>query len=450
MDAGHPDRNAFERFSRGEASVAEERWIEDHLRSACARCQRHVDELVSCAFDPTAATREETGTQDASWDRLFTRLGSRLSGAAAERGAAPALLAELLERPWEEQSVLLRLDRRLRTVAVCELLIEKSFEEGFRHPARAIELAERGLLLAELLDAERYGHSVVQDLQARAWAYLGNARRIAFDLAGAEAALARAERLVEEGSADPLEEARVLDLRASLLSDQGHFEQAAELLELVIDIYGDLGELHRKGRAMISKGVFLGYSGWPEEAIRQIRKGLGLVDWEREPRLVLMARHNLTWFLNDCGRAEEASRQLARFRHTYRDFSDAWTALRLAWLDGRIAGGLGRLDDAERALREVRRRFLAGGHGYDAALVTLDLAHLHLEKGRSAQVRVLAEELVDLFLSHDIHRQALAALAVFQKAVAVNDATPDLAQAISCYLVRARKNPQLRFEKAAA
>ena len=314
------------------------------------------------------------------------------------------------------------------TVAVCELLIEKSFEEGFRDAARAIELAERGLLLAELLDAERYGRSVVQDLQARAWAYLGNARRIAFDLAGAEAALARAERLVEEGSADPLEEARILDLRASLLSDQGHFEQAAELLDVVIDIYGDLGEPHRKGRAMISKGVFLGYSGWPEEAIRQIRKGLGLIDWDREPRLVLMARHNLAWFLNDCGRAEEALRQLERFRHTYRGFSDAWTALRLAWLDGRIAGGLGRLDEAETVLREVRRRFLADGHGYDAALVTLDLAHLHLETGRTAEVRMLAAELLDLFLSHDIHRQALAALAVFQQAADMDDATPGLVQ----------------------
>jgi tetratricopeptide (TPR) repeat protein len=290
----------------------------------------------------------------------------------------------------------------------------------------------------------------VEDLQARAWAYLGNARRIAFDLEGAEAALARAERLVEEGSADPLEEARILDLRASLLSDQGRFEQAAELLEVVIDIYGDLGETHRKGRAMISKGVFLGYSGWPEEAIRQIRKGLGLVDWDREPRLVLMARHNLTWFLNDSGRAEEALRQLARFRHTYDEFSDAWTLLRLAWLDGRIAGGLGRLDQAEKVLRDVRRRFLAAGHGYDAALVTLDLAHLHLERGRAAEVRLLAEELLDLFLAHDIHRQALAALAVFQQAVAMDAATPGLVQQISSYLVRARKNPQLRFEKAAA
>ena len=137
-----------------------------------------------------------------------------------------------------------------------------------------MELAELGLLAAGLLDACYYGPSVVLDLLARAWAYLGNARRIAFDLAGAEEALNHAEQVAESGSADPLEEAKILDFRASLLSDQGCFEQAAELLDVVIDIYQDLHEPHRKGRAMISKGVFLGYAGWPEEAIRQIRRGL--------------------------------------------------------------------------------------------------------------------------------------------------------------------------------
>jgi tetratricopeptide (TPR) repeat protein len=446
MDARHPDRNAFERFSRGGASTAEERWIEDHLRSGCAFCQRQVDDLLRHAFAPVP---EETADQDAAWDRLFAALGERLSRAGSERSEAPALLAGLFGRPWEEWPVLLRLDRRLQTLAVCELLIEKSFEEGFRDASRAIELAERGLLLAGLLDLELYGRSVVQDLHARAWAYLGNARRIAFDLAGAEEALARAERLAG-GSADPLEEARILDLRASLLSDQGHFEQAAELLDVVIDIYGELNEPHRKGRAMISKGVFLGYSGWHEEAIRQIRKGLGLVDWDREPRLVLMARHNLAWFLTDCGRAEEALRQLERFRHTYREFPNAWTGLRLAWLDGRIAGRLGRLDEAESTLREVQRRFLAEGLGYDASLVTLDLAHLYLEEGRTAEVRELAAEMLDTFLTHDIHRQALAALAVFQQAAEMDSATPSLVAEISSYLVRARRNPLLRFEQAAA
>jgi hypothetical protein len=201
---------------------------------------------------------------------------------------------------------------------------------------------------------------------------------------------------------------------------------------------------------MVSKGVFLGYSGWPEEAIHQIRKGLGLVDWEREPRLVLGARHNLAWFLNDCGRSEDAQRQLQRFRHSYREFADSWTELRLGWLEGRIAIGLGRGDEAEGTLREVQRRFLAEGHGYDASLVALDLAHLYLEEERYAEVRALAAEMLDVFLSQDIHRQALAALAVFQQAVEADSATPNLVREISSYLLRARKNPRLRFEKAAA
>jgi len=458
MSLEHPGREDLERFSRGATLAAEERWIEDHLRSGCDLCQREVDDLLTrllvCPGGPGAAAEETAGdeaaSEDAAWDRLFSTLESRLALAAAEREEAPALVAELLGRPPAEQSVVLRLDRRLQTLAVCELLIERSFEAGFRDCARAIELAGLGLLLAGLLDGERYGRSVVQDLEARAWAYLGNARRLAFDLAGAEEALARAERLAEKGSADPLEEARILDLRASLLSDQGRFEQAAELLDVVIDIYDDLREPHRKGRAMISRGLVLGYAGWPEEAIRQIRKGLGLVDWEREPRLVLGARHNLAWFLNDCGRPEEARRQLQRFRHSYRAFPDAWTALRLAWLDGRIAVRLGRRDLAETTLGEVQRGFLAAGYGYEASLVALDLAHLYLEEGRNAEVRTLAAGMLDVFLSQDIHRQALAALAAFQQAAELDAATPCLVQEISAYLLRARRNPRLRFEKAAA
>lgn len=447
INARHPDRNAFERFSRGGSSIVEERWIEDHLRAGCALCQREVDELLLRAFAPPS---QESLEQDAAWDRIFASLGARLARAANEREEAPALLAELLGRPWEEWPVLFRLDRRLQTIAVCELLIEKSFEEGFRDPHRAIELADRGLLLAGLLEGDRYGRAVVQDLQARAWAYLGNARRIAYDFSGAEEALAQAERLAEGGSADPLEEARILDLRASLLSDQGHFEQAAELLDAVVDIYDDVHEPHRKGRAMISQGRCLGYAGWSEEGIRQIRKGLGLVDWDREPRLVLVARHNLAWFLNDCGRADEARRLLQRFRHTYRDLPDFFIELRLAWLDGRIAARLGCFEEAEPALREVRRRFLAAENGYDASLVTLDLAHLYLEAGRAAEVRALAMEMLDLFLPRDIHPQALAALAVFQEAAERDGATPGLVREISSYLVRARKNPELRFAKAAA
>jgi tetratricopeptide (TPR) repeat protein len=199
---------------------------------------------------------------------------------------------------------------------------------------------------------------------------------------------------------------------------------------------------------MISKGVFLGYAGWPEEAIRVIRRGLGLVDWEAEPRLTLMARHNLAWFLNECGRSAEALRQLQRFRHVYSEFDDPWTVLRFTWLSGRIAGGLGRFAEAEESLSEVRRRLLADGRGYDAALVTLDLANLYLQAGRSAEVKRLAGEMFHLFLAKDVHRQAAAALGVFQRAAELETVTPRLIRDIAAYLQRARRNPALRYVPA--
>ena len=82
--------------------------------------------------------------------------------------------------------------------------------------------------------------------------------------------------------------------------------------------------------------------------------------------------------------------------------------------------------------------------------MTLDLANLYLQQGRSAEVRELAEEMLDVFLSHDIHRQALAALSVFQKAAEMDHATPRLVHEITAYLHRARRNPCLRFEPAMA
>ncbi|HEX7181377.1 MAG TPA: hypothetical protein VF756_06010 [Thermoanaerobaculia bacterium] len=438
----HPDRATLDSFSRGALSAAEALRVEAHLRSGCALCQGRVDDLLLSMVGPEPGSE---AAMDTAWARIVTMLERRMSELRREREDAPGLLAELLNRPAAERSALIHSGGPLRTFAVCELLIEKGFEEGFRDPAQALELAALAVEAAGCLDPASYGRSVVQDLRARAWAYLGNARRIASDLPGADQALSFAESLLQEGSADPLEEARLLDLRASLLSDQGWFEQAAELLDSVIAIYEDLRDPQRQGRALIGQGLFLSYAGLSEQAVERLAEGLSRIDWDEEPRLVLMARHNLAWCLNDSGRPEEASHLLDRFRHTYGTFPDPWTGLRLAWLEGRIAARLGRDEDAERAFREVRGRFLEKDLCYDASMVTLDLAGLYLRQGRNAEVRQVAAEMLPTFLSQDVHRQAVAALTAFQQAVEMDQATPLLIQEVAAYLVRARKNPRLRF-----
>jgi tetratricopeptide (TPR) repeat protein len=445
MAEHHPDRETLETFSSGGLRPEEGAWIEAHLRSGCGICQRTVDGLLASLADGPPVAAGLDWDDDESWKPIVARLERRMALIRLEREAASRLTDELLGRAPRERQDLIRARSGYHTFAVCERLVELSFEVGFQDPARSIEIAELAIRLADGLDAGGYGSSVVYDLKARAWACLGNARRISSDLTGAEQALARAEALAEEGSADPLEEARILDLKASLLSDQGRFERAVDLLDAVIDIYEEIRDPHRKGRALISQALFLSYAGRPEQTVERIRQGLDLIDGEEEPRLVLMARHNLAWALNDCGRSAEALRQLESFRHTYGEFPDSWTALRLAWLEGRIAAGLGKLDEAGRLLRQVRERFVEQALGYDACMVTLDLASLYLREGRTAEVRQLAAEMLPIFLSQDVHRQALAALAAFQRAAEMDRVTPRLVQEIAAYLTRARRNPRLPF-----
>jgi len=441
------DRAVLEAFSRGALPPEEALRVETHLRSGCPACQRRIHDILHAVIALEVPPVETVGVaaERPAQDAALAALDQRVLLQSLERSVAPSLAGELLAQPSAEREGLLRTQSRFCSLAVCELLIEQSFAVGFEEPERAVELAELALLLADQLDAEYYGRPVVQDLRARAWAHLGNARRIGSDLPGAEQAMGCAEALLDQGSADPLEEARVLDFRVSLLSDQGWFEEAAGLLNAVIAIYEDVGDNHRKGRALISQGLVLSYAGRPDEAVVCLSSGLMVIDWAVEPRLALMARHNLAWSLNDCGRSDEAQRLLERFREEYHDFHDFWTELRLSWLESRIALRLGREEEAEKGLCEVYARFLEKELFYDAAMVMLDLAALYLRQGKSAAVRKLAEEALPTILAEKVHRQAAAALLAFRQAAKMNLTTPRLLQEIASYLQRARKNPALRF-----
>jgi hypothetical protein len=83
---------------------------------------------------------------------------------------------------------------------------------------------------------------------------------------------------------------------------------------------------------------------------------------------------------------------------------------------------------------------------YDTALVSLELAVFLIDEGKTAEVRELAGEITEIFKARDVHRETLAALAVFQAAADRATATTDLVRDLAAYLTRARLDPELRFE----
>lgn len=374
------------------------------------------------------------------------RLSGRALDLLLEQSRVPGLIARLEGRTLTERQHLVRTDRELQSSAVAHRLIETCHDLLHAEMAKAEELAELAVTLSQELDARRYGSELVNDIKARAWACLAEVLRSQADLRNADDALAVAESLLGQGTGDVLDEARLLELKAVLRRDQHRLDEAHAMLDEVVAIYRQYRDFHLVGRAFVQKGSVYGAASDFEPAVRWLRKGLGLIDPTRERRLDLSARHSLMLYLHESGRNQEAWFLLKASRPEFLEHGGELLNLRLRWLEGKIQQALGRLEEAETALTQARRGFLDQGAGFSAALVCLDLAGLYAGQSRAGEVRHLAEEMLPIFHSRDIHREAIAALIVFQQAVRMEKLSASLLDEIRVYLRRARTDPKLRFE----
>lgn len=410
------------------------------VRRLLARTERPMARASKLQGDPAPAEAvqyEEVGE---------IRLSDRARVLLREHADVPELLLRLEGLPPAERMARVRTDRALQSCPLCQRLIESSHDLVYADIPRAEELAELAVAVSQELDTRRYGTGLVNDLKARAWACLGEVLRNQADLHAADGALAVAEALLAIGTGDVFEEARLFELKALVRRDQRRIDEAHGLLDDVIAVYRQYRDFHLVGRAFVQKGSTHGAAGELESAVRWLRKGLGLLEPTRERRLELSARHCLMLYLQESGRDQEAWFLLKASRPEFLEHGGELLNLRLRWLEGRIQQALGQLREAEQALNEARAGFLGQGAGFSAALVCLDLASLYAAQSRTEEMRRLAEEMLPIFRSRDIHREAIAALIVFQQAVRMEKLSSGLLDEIRSFLRQARTDPKLRFE----
>jgi tetratricopeptide (TPR) repeat protein len=460
----HPHPTLLARFGRGRLQRRRNREVVRHLLTDCDDCRRvtsHLlptaeasarleDESISPSTDTMGGTPGDIPALEygPAFERSWREVKRLQITLAAERSEAFELLRELLIQPFERQWESVTDASRQHTWAFCDLLLDTAREWGFQEPGRALELSRLGVEVAQRLDGAAYGEARVHDLVARAWAGLGNAQRIRSDFPAAEKSFARAERLLKSGTGDPVEKAQVLLLKASLRGNQQRFREAFLLLDRVMSLGHRCDDSHLCGKALIMRGFLLGLANDPEAAIRHLTEGLQKVDPAADPRLVIVAQHNLTLYLAEGGRYCEAVRLLESARPLYYQVGDQMSLLRLRWLEGKIASALGHFTEAEEFLRGVQKELIERELGYDAALLSLDLATIYARQGRSAEMRRLAEEMLPIFKSQDIHREAIAALFVFQKAAEMERVTLGLIRDVTGYLKESRATWSLRSRES--
>jgi tetratricopeptide (TPR) repeat protein len=371
--------------------------------------------------------------------------------AGVEDGYPLALEAFLDRRQAEEQfAKLKRLDARSRLAvvrlnreyqhwALMEGCCEAAVEEGSRDLKRSAAWARLALAIAKWVPGPEGWRRRGRGYALAHWA---NLLKVRGELQVAEVRLEEAKRLWLGGS-DPaglFDPGRLLDLEGSLRRAQRRFAEAHSLFDQAIPVS------RFPERALMMKGTTYDVMGEYEQAIATFLQAEPLVERRGDPRTVYLLRFNLGANYSNIGDYARAADLVEQVRGLASALGDHIFLLRLSWLEGRILAGLGRRGEALLLLAEARERFAAEKMFYDVALVMLEESALLLDEGRMMEVKALTLELASVFESKGVHREALAALQVFEGAVRRETATAELARQILRFLFQARHDQGLRFE----
>jgi tetratricopeptide (TPR) repeat protein len=236
----------------------------------CASCRRKLEEREPAPRGEgrVLSWRPSEVAAGRAVDGVLGSFRSRAQAVARERAEAPALFEELLGHRAERREILARNSRRFRNLALCGLLLQRSHEVSVDDPGQGEGLAALALRLAGLLDGGWYGERVLADTRGRCWSLIGNARRIAADLPGAEEALIRAEDDLDRGTGDLTEKAQLLVYKAFLRQAQHRLDEAAVLFRRTVSIFLSAGEPLQAAESIAELALVEQDRGEPERAIQ--------------------------------------------------------------------------------------------------------------------------------------------------------------------------------------
>lgn len=424
-----------------------------HLFELCPHCRKVFE-----------AWRRELGegVADASlsqYDPAFERLQVEVKAGApevadvarepmedsveVEEAVARNRFTELLAlSPRERVERLQREPDRYAGPVLAELLLEEARSCLPRRPRDSYSVA--GLARAVLQHGAPLPYSA--ELYSRALAYQANALRVQGELRRAGELFELARFLLKsQGGGDRLTRAELDSLEGSLRRAQRRFGEARALFSRAVMAYALEGNHSQAAGVLVSLGIVYREMGEFERAIETTLQACETFEREEPSVLQLFARHNVVNMLVEAGRPTEARVLLEESTPLYERFADRPIQLRRLWVEGHLAMAEEDLETAASLYASVRDSLLEDGMAYDAALASLDLALVYAKQGRTAELKRVAEEIVPVFESQDVHREAATALMLFRDAVRTEQITLRYLVDLSRYLKRARHDPSLAF-----
>lgn len=425
MFSNHPTRAELEVFLQDvtRAAATVNALVVRHLLSGCRACRKQLDHMGwersrlerLLQLRPSQMDGEGSASVGYDYGSAFTGAERALEAFLAREQPAEAsaeeLWAELSTLSGEEQVRRVGGGQRFASPELVRQLIEASRAARFDDPDRMLHMAHLACLAAESCTAEHCGSPErLADLRCQSWRQYAEGLRLQSRLRESEAAFARAQRLREGGTGDPLVRAQLLNALVSLRIFQRRFGEAIQLSEEAGQIYQELGRTSSLVTTLVQKAIACIYAGEPGDAIPILNKAIPLIDPGDDPHLLLAACHNLVRCYIELERPEQALSLFFETRSLYREFDDAIIALRAGWQEGHMLRDLGYLLAAEAALVRTREGFSERKMLYEAALISLDLASLYVKLGDSEKLEQMVATTVPIFRALEVGRETLASL----------------------------------------
>lgn len=345
----------------------------------------------------------------------------RLTSLAKEIEVVEEQLSRVLTEPelveaCADSDVLAPLCSWTLTMRLCESCVEITARE----PRRGLAISRAARALAQrvgsiYLDDERW------QLEALTWAHEANAHRVPGDLEAAEYCFARLAGLVPEAGYElPGIWAEICWIEGSLLRDRREFDAARRSLSRSALLAQQSGREGVHAGALLNMASLDCEAGDYKAAVAKTELVLELLDPERYPRWYAQAAGNLASYLNLGGKPDIALQQLSRYRDAIRIHGSTADRLRTVWSEAATLRSLGRCAEAIASYDQARRGFLRMERGYDAALLALELADIHLEQGHTMEVHRLASEILPVFEGAGIDREASVTRELLRRAALPN------------------------------
>ncbi len=308
---------------------------------------------------------------------------------------------------------------------------ERCNEVTFENPRHGLEVSRHAPELARKVAPRATQPALIH---MTALAVLGSGYRAVGNCRESEKSYAAA--LVYARELSELETAELKLRIAYLRREQRRFKAAFELINEAIRTYrrdGDLTRPHFLGCCYLARGLIHWEDGSAGHAILDLSRALNHIDIEFDSKVYYSAMHNLAVALADCpdpralGEVEKLLKQAQR-RIPYR--GRHLSKFKIKWLKGLIHLRFGLTRQGERLLQAARKGFIELGAAHEVAVVSLDLALLHLDEGREPwEIEAFAVETYRLCRDLSADEEALAALAIWRHAAAQGELTSEVVQA---------------------